>query len=313
VPRNRSTGAVLDASVSRPRPQSFPSRIRSPLRRRAVLGVLCVLALVLITVSFREPTGGALHGVEATGATILRPFEVGAERVARPFRDVYGYATGLIHAKRENRRLHAEIDSLRQVVIQNQSAQQQVATLKSQLHYIDSPQFPADFTPVNTSILARAPSDFEQQVEINAGSNAGLRLDTPVVTQDGLVGRVTQVTGSTAQVTLITDADSAVQALDLRSGAIGLLRHGQGQGQLILDLVTKEQDVRAGDTIVTSGTRSRQYPSLFPRGIAIGKVLSVGQSDTSVYKQIQIEPYVDFSGLDSVTALVARKGGRAKP
>jgi rod shape-determining protein MreC len=313
VPRNRSTGAVLDASVSRPRPQSFPSRIRSPLRRRAVLGVLCVLALVLITVSFREPTGGALHGVEATGVTILQPFEVGAERVARPFRDVYGYATGLIHAKRENRRLRAEIDTLRQVVIQNQSAQQQVAALKGQLHYIDSPQFPSDFAPVNTSILARAPSDFEQQVEINAGSNAGLRLDTPVVTQDGLVGRVTQVTGSTAQVTLITDADSAVQALDLRSGAIGLLRHGQGQGQLILDLVTKEQDVSAGDTIVTSGTRSRQYPSLFPRGIAIGKVLSVGQSDTSVYKQIQIEPYVDFSGLDSVTALVARKGRRAKP
>jgi cell shape-determining protein MreC len=59
--------------------------------------------------------------------------------------------------------------------------------------------------------------------------------------------------------------------------------------------------------IVTSGTRSAQYPSLFPRGIQIGVVTSVGQSDTSLYKQIQIEPFVDFSSLDAVTALITRK------
>jgi len=84
-------------------------------------------------------------------------------------------------------------------------------------------------------------------------------------------------------------------------------RHGQAEGSLLLDFVRKEANVQVGDVIVTSGTRSKQYPSLFPAGILIGVVTSVGQSDTALYKQIQIDPYVDFSALDAVTALITHK------
>ena len=66
-----------------------------------------MLSLILITISFRESSTGALGGVQGAGATVLRPFEVGAERVARPFRDVYGYFASLVHVKRENGRLKA--------------------------------------------------------------------------------------------------------------------------------------------------------------------------------------------------------------
>jgi len=266
-----------------------------------------LLSLLLITLSFREPTTGALHGVQSAGATVLRPFEVGAERIARPFRDTYGYFRGLVHAKRENARLRADLDRVRQQVIQNQNAQQDYKTLLGQLRYIDSPRFPRDYEPVNTRIIARAPSEFDQHVVIAAGSNDGIVLDTPVVTQDGLVGRVTALSGSAAEVTLITDDESAVQARDLRSGAIGLVRHGQGQGQMILDRIGKDADVQSGDVIVTAGTQSKQFPSLFPRGIQVGQVISVGQTDTAPYKAIQIQPYVNFPSLDSVIALVTKK------
>jgi rod shape-determining protein MreC len=272
-----------------------------------VVGALVVLSLVLITVSFRAPATGAIHGVQSAGATVLRPFEVGAERIARPFRDVYGYFSGLAHAKSENGRLRAELDRVRQALIQNQNAQQDYKTLLGQLHYIDSPQFPRDYSPVNTRIIARAPSEFDQHVVIAAGSSNGLKLNTPVVTQDGLVGTVTALSSLSAEVTLITDDESAVQARDLRSAAIGLVRHGQGQGQLILDRVGKDADVRVGDVIVTAGTQSKQYPSLFPRGIQIGQVTSVGQTDTAPYKTIQVQPYVNFNSLDSVIALVTKK------
>ena len=73
-----------------------------------------LLSLVLITVSFRESSTGFLHRVGGGGATVLRPFEVGAERVARPFRDAYGYLAGLVHAKAENERLRSELDKARQ-------------------------------------------------------------------------------------------------------------------------------------------------------------------------------------------------------
>jgi rod shape-determining protein MreC len=219
---------------------------------------------------------------------------------------VYGYFRGLVHAKRENERLRKEVDQLRVKAILGASATQQNEQLRSLLRYVDTRQFPSGYKGVFTRIIARPPSEFEQTVEIAAGSNQGIHLQTPIVTPDGLVGIVTNVGGDFSTVQLITDSESAVTARDVQTGAIGLVRHGQGQA-MILDRVTKDQRVNETDTIVTAGTRSKQYPSLYPGGIPIGQVTTVGQSDTSTFKQIQVQPYVDFSGLDSVIALVPKR------
>jgi rod shape-determining protein MreC len=306
VARNRPVSAVLGSSVPRPRPQPFSPRNRSAIRRRAIVGALVLLSLILITISFREPSGGPLHQVESAGATVLRPFEIAAERVARPFRDVYGYFAGLVHVKRENSRLKDQVNELRQNELQAKSALEQNRQLKSMLQFIEGPTFPGDYRPVNTRIISFS-NEFEQQVVIAAGSDSGIRQDTPIVTRDGLVGRVTDVSSTAAQVTLLTDENSAVPARDATTGAIGLVRHGQSQGSLILDFVNKEKNVQRGDVIVTAGRWSKQYPSLFPANIQIGYVTSVGQSDTVLYKQIQIQPYVDFASLDAVTALITNK------
>jgi rod shape-determining protein MreC len=277
--------------------------------------VLVLLSLVLITASFREQSNGFLHRVGGGGATVLRPFEVGAERVARPFRDAYGYLAGLVHAKSENERLRRELDIARQRANQGRTAAQENAALRRALNYIDSPAFPRDFRPVNTRVLGRPPSPFEQEVIIAAGSDAGIRIDSPVITEDGLVGRITALTGSAAQVTLLTDEESAVPALDLDSStnASGLVRRGEGEGSLILDRVPKEAAVSEGDEIVTAGSRSKQFPSLFPRGIAIGTVTSVGRTDTSTFTHVQVEPFVDFGSLDSVIVLVSKRRSPVVP
>jgi rod shape-determining protein MreC len=312
VARNRGVSAVLGSSVPRPRPQPFPSRTRSALRRRAVIGGLVVLALILITVSFREPTSGPLHGVQSAGATVLRPFEVAAERVAQPFRDVYGYFAGLVHVKSENEKLKAEVNKLRQQALLGEAARSQNENLRKQLNFIDSPLFPSDYTPVNTRIIGWR-NEFDQRVVIAAGRNNGIHQETPVVTSDGLVGSVTQVSPTAALVTLLTDESSAVQARDQDTGAFGVVRHGAGQSSLIVDRVTKDKLVKAGDVIVTAGTRSKQYPSLFPANIPIGYVVSVGQSDTAPFKQIQIQSFVDFSSLGAVTALITKKQNPQAP
>jgi rod shape-determining protein MreC len=277
-----------------------------------VLGVLVVLSLALITVYFRESDGGALHGVQGAGATVLRPFEVGAERVAAPFRDAYGWFRGLVDAKSENGRLRAEVDKLRQEVIQNQTAVQENKTLRQQLGYVDGPRFPADFSAINARVLARPPGEFEQQIVVSAGSADGVKPHAPVVTADGLVGNVTLVTRSASRVTLLTDEQSAVAAVDLQTKAVGIVRHGSG-GSLILDRVSKDQQVNDGDTIITAGTQSGALPDLYPRGIQIGKVSSVGQSDTDLYKQIQVAPFVRFSSLDSVVVLQSQKPSPSLP
>ena len=100
APSNRSArAAVLASSVQRSQSDPYPSKARSALIRRAVLTVLVLGALALLTISFRSPTSGVLHDAQGLGSTALHPFQIAAERVARPFRDVYNYFDGLASAK----------------------------------------------------------------------------------------------------------------------------------------------------------------------------------------------------------------------
>ena len=269
-----------------------------------VVGVLVALSLALLSVYFRESEHGSLHGAQGAGATVLRPFEVGAERVARPFRDLYGWFDGLLAAKGENERLRTELELARRRAIENQTAAQENAELRAALGFQDVPGL-KDYRRVNTRVLGYPPQQFERQLVIAAGSNAGITLRAPVLASGTLVGQVTNVSPNTAQVTLITDESSAVTAYDVSSNATGLVNASEG-GALSLDNVPKSKDVRVADVVATAGSRTERLPSLFPRGIPIGIVTSVRNTDTEPFKQIQVAPppNVDFSNLYVVTVLV---------
>jgi len=274
--------------------------------RRLVLAVLVVTALALLTISFRSPTSGALHDIQGAGATALRPFQIAAQRVARPFRDVYGYFDGLAKAKSENKKLREELRDTRAIAYANRAEALRAQELEGLLAFVQGAVFPKDYRAVNTTVIAYPTNAFAQQVTIAAGSNSGIRINTPVATADGLVGRVTNVFPRTAVVTLLTDPDSNVPARDVTKGVSGIIRHGQGN-TLIFDRVSKDKKVKKGDMIVTQGTVDRRYPDIYPYGIPIGRVLSVGTSDIASYLTVQVTPLAQFDSLDAVAALISTK------
>jgi rod shape-determining protein MreC len=276
------------------------------LRRRLAVGALVLLSLVLVTLSFGSGEDGRLTGVENAGSAMLRPFAVGFERVAQPFRDAYGWADSLLDARAEAERLRKENDELRQRWIQSAFSQQELTTLKGLLRYVEGPRFPDDFEDsyLAAEVFGRPGTAFAQAITIAAGSDHGVRVEDPVITDEGLVGIVTRVTSGTARVQLLTDQEAAVSAIDLRSGAAGIVRHAHGTREtLVLDRVRKQDDVTAGDVIVTAAWRAGELSSLYPKGIPIGEVTSVGLTDTDLFQQVQIEPYVDFGALDAVIVL----------
>jgi len=274
--------------------------------RRLVLLALVAAALALLTVSFRSPTSGALHDVQSAGATVLRPFQVAAQRVARPFRDAYGYFSGLADAKSENKRLRQELRDARALAYTNLADARLAEELKKLLQFEAGRTYPKDYRAVNTTVISYPTSAFAEQVTIAAGSSSGIRVNTPVATADGLIGRVTNVSAHTALVTLLTDPDSNVPARDVSRGVAGIIRHGQGD-TLILDRVSKEKKIEKGDIIVTQGTVDRRYPDIYPYGIPIGRVLSVGINDTASYLTVQVAPLARFDSLDAVAALISTK------
>lgn len=272
-----------------------------------MLGLLVVLALALITISFREQSSGPLHGVQSGVASALQPLEVAIERVARPFRDAYGWTAGLFGAHSENAKLREQNELLQQQVIQNESALQQNAVLKRLLEYRDAPTFPADYEGVAAEVISQPSAAFEREIVVSAGSDDGIAVDAPVVTAAGFVGTVTRVTEDAARVRLLTDRSSAVSAVDLRTGAAGIVRPGPVGDSLILDRVKKNEIVRVGDEVITAGWKAGSLASLYPKGIPIGRVSFVGQLNTDLWQQVLIVSDVDFSSLDAVLVLVPRR------
>jgi rod shape-determining protein MreC len=279
------------------------------MRRRLVVGILCVLSLALVTVYFRESDSGFLHGLQSTGASVLRPFEVAADRVASPFEDASSWFGGLLHAKSDNKKLRKEVDELRAQQIVNLAALRENQQLKQQLKYLESPRYPQDYRPVVARVIARAPSQFAQQIVVSAGKNQGISKHDAVVTAEGLVGEVTKVASNVAQVTLLSDDSGAVSVLDIKTNASGIAQQGISNS-LTVDQVTKDQVVNRGDVLVTAGWRSGDLSSLYPRGIQVCQVTQVGQSDTDLYKQIQCDPFVHFSTLEAVIVLVRKAGSK---
>ena len=304
--RQRSARTAALGLTVRRIPSTVPSRGAGALRRRLVVGVLVVASLVLISISFRSGETGPLGGVQSAGATALRPFAVGFERVAQPFRDAYSWADSLLSARSEAKSLRAENSDLRQRAIQSEFALQENVYLRRLLDYRDGPRFPADFDPVAAEVIGRPAGAFTQAIVIAAGSSNRVRVNDPVVTADGLVGLVTRVTPDSARVQLLTDEEAAASAIDLRTSATGIVRHARGTREtLVFDRVRKQDLVRVGNEIVTAGWRAGALSSLFPKGIPIGRVTSVGQTDTDLDQQVQVDPYVDFGSLDAVLVLVS--------
>ena len=271
------------------------------------MAVLVIASLVLIRVSFRS---SALDGVQGAGARVLRPFEVAANRVARPFRDAAGWTHGLIDAKSQNKKLRRENAALQQQVLLDEQAIQENVQLRAQLDFKGAPGLD-QFNRVHTEVLSNPQSSIDQSVTIAAGKSDGVSPgDVVIVPGGGLVGLVDKAFANISRVTLLTDEQSSVTATDLTSPtAVGEVhRGGGGSDVLVLDRVPKSKFVGVGDKVITAGTLGKgALPSMFPRGILVGTVTSESDTDVNPFKTIQVQPAVDFTSLQSVIVLVPRK------
>ena len=306
MPRNRTVRvAVLGSSVQRAATPGYTSNRSGAVKRRIVVAGLVLLSFVLITLSFRS---SALDGVQGTAAGALRPFEIGADRVARPFRDAAGWVHGLADAKSQNAALRKQNEQLLQQLIRSESALKENAYLKQALDYHAAPT-EANFVRVNAEVLANPQNPLEQTLTIAAGSNDGIGAGDVVRTPEGLVGVVDRAYPSVARVRLLTDGDSNVNATDAgHPTSVGIVSSGGGNSTLVLDNVQKSSYVGVGDVVMTAGTLgSDALPSMFPRGIPIGVVTSETDNDIDPYHTIQLRPFVDFSSVQSVIVLVPRK------
>jgi rod shape-determining protein MreC len=279
-------------------------------RRRALLVLLVIAALVLLSTQFSESEEGPLHSMQRAVASAFAPLEEGATRALKPARDLIDWVDETFQARGENEDLRSELQELRTQLAAAHSAVGENAQLRKLLD-LNRQGMLAGYEPVTARVIARSPTVWYSTVNIDKGSSAGVEVSDPVVTGDGLAGRITDVTRSTAVVTLITDDRSAVSARVLPDGPEGVAEPEVGDpSDLLLDFIDRSQLVERGQMLVTAGWSNGAISSAFPPGIPIGKVSETAVGEQQAYQRVHVTPYADIRGLDFVQVAT---GGPKRP
>jgi len=276
-------------------------------RRRAALAIFIVLSIGMLTAYFGESGGGVFHTFQRGAQEAFAPLETGASRALKPARDLFGWFGDTIDAKGENEELRAEVEQLRRQLGIAETARHDVRELRALVGLTEDAGYPQGTDPVGARVIVRSPTVWYSTLKIDKGSNDGVRRDQPVIAAGGLVGKISDVTGGTAEVTLITDSSSAVSAQVMPNGATGIVHPVVGDpNDLLLDYITKGRRVTEGTTVVTSGFESEGRRSIFPRGIAIGRVTKVDPQEAEQFQRVHVKPLADIRGIDYVQVLTER-------
>jgi len=273
-------------------------------RRRAALAIFIGLSILMLTAYFGESAGGVLHTLQKGAQEALAPLETGTDRALKPFRDLFGWFGDTVDAKGENDKLKTEVETLRKRLAESDTATRDVRELRGLVKLTRVDGFPQGTEPVAARVIAHSPTVWYSTVKIDKGSGDGIQKDQPVIAAGGLAGKVTMVTGGTSEVTLVTDASSAVSAQVMPDGANGIVKPELGKPEdLLLDFIQKGRRVTKGTTVVTSGFKSDRVESRFPRGIPIGRVSRVDLDEVALYQRVHVEPFADLRRLDYVQVL----------
>jgi rod shape-determining protein MreC len=159
-------------------------------------------------------------------------------------------------------------------------------------------QGPEDREYVTCDVIGVDTAGFVRAVQIDCGRRDGIDLLDPVVMDQGLIGRVVRVSAVGAEVLLLPDADSHVNARIQRSREDGVVS-GQLSGDLIMSYLSVDADVREGDLVLTNG-----LGQLFPSDVVVGRVMSVALSENELYKEARVRSLIDFDRLEMVQVVI---------
>jgi len=268
-------------------------RLRIPL----LLAGILVLTLATMVADRRAERQG--EGELAFPAGLLldaaAPVQKALAAPAELAQDLWGRYVALLAVRRENEELRERLARLREENLQYREALvasgrlQRIAEMRRDY---ETPMVPAEVAGKDLAAWYRS-------VLLDRGRSEGVRAGMPLVTDRGLVGLVTRVSGRASQAMLLLDRQSAVDGLVQRSRAQGIVR-GRGDDRLEFEFAVRGSDVREGDVVITSG-----LGGVYPKGLRIGEVVEVAAAGELLQTAV-LRPAVDFGRLEGVFVMLWR-------
>jgi rod shape-determining protein MreC len=262
--------------------------------RSTVLIILVLLSLAAIALDQNED----LLPIEDLALRFVVPVQEKLTSLANSISDLTQATQDIRELHRRNEDLQGLADSLMIENVRLKEIESENETLRRLLGFTQAnPTHSYKAAEVKGRVIGRDPSNFLSYLTIDSGSQQGIEKGMPVVTERGLVGRITDAGSNWAKVMLIIDPSSSVNALIQTSRATGVVE-GQVGGSLAMKYIPQGETVNVNDIVLTSGLGGN-----FPQKLIIGQVTAVHQRDIEMFQQADIRPTVDFNNLEIVLVI----------
>jgi len=256
------------------------------------LAVLFLISVLLLALRDSDP----VRGVSIFATQLLVPVQrVLAEAGITSNRFVRAISE-IERLQADNAALRAQVDRL---TLENVRLREE-AFAAQEAAKLDALRRTLPYETVAASVIARDPSNVLATLVLGSGSSEGVRVGNIVVSDQGLVGRVSEVGANYAKVVLITDPSSTLSALVEGSRATGIVRGEYGDA-LVMDWILQTESVSVGDVVVTAGLAlGGELRSLYPKGLVVGRVVRLERAQAAAYQRAIISPGVDLRRLENV-------------
>lgn len=260
------------------------------------------LILALLFLGFALDRLGYMAAVRTFVQTTLAPLEGVITQVAQNVASRTEQSQSLQTLQARNAELESLNNKLMVDNVRLREVERENELLRQLLNYTRSnPQFSYQTTTVIGRSIGVDPTNLLYFVYVDVGARDGVAENMPVITDRGLVGRVTAVGPNSAQVLMLIDPASAINALIQNSRVTGLVR-GNIDGTLTMERIPQNEKVNPGDIVLTSGLGGN-----FPDKLVIGQVTEVVKRDQDMFQTARIRPTVDFGKLETMLIITSFK------
>lgn len=267
------------------------------LRESMIVAATLLLAVIALRMSAKAP--GELSTLDRGILHVVAPAQAAMSTVARAIASVAGRYVELVHVRGENDELRRENSRLRAELLETRRLAAESGRYQRLLGLKDLT--PAETLAARVISIDASPYFRVARVEIDRGEGV-VRRGMPVLTPEGVVGRINRVAGRASDIMLLVDPRSAIDVFVPRTGGRGILRGKSGENgyRCSIEYLVRGAEVREGDKVVTSG-----LGGAFPRDLGIGKISKVGSGTVNMYQEVEVTPDVDFARLSEVLVVAA--------
>jgi rod shape-determining protein MreC len=264
----------------------------SKYRRHLLTGTIVLAAFVFYSLHLKDKEHESLF--ERGVINFISPVNRVISRINNSAAGIWNDYADLVGVRKENKQLRESVKILNSRMTENHEAILANERLKKLLDLKNSLKAPS----LAASVIGEDSSPWFKTIMIDRGELDGLREGMPVIAADGLIGQLIKVVAKSSRVLLITDHASGVAAIIQRSRARGVVK-GKGGNSCSLEFALADEDVKVGDSVISSG-----IGGVFPKGLNIGEVTMVKKGEYGIFQTVEVRPAVNLVRLEEVLVLL---------